>query len=114
MNLKAQLYRLNPLSVYVYIVSFLMITEVIVYRLNEQFDWVIRKQLFNVLPTSLHDSYLELQFLLIMFSVFNIVVVPIVGIVLGVTRKDKVTVVVSSIASLLYYLLLRELGDGII
>ncbi len=114
MNFTATFNKLNIPTVYVYIVSALMITEVIVYRINEQFDWIIRKQLFDVIPTSLHQSYLGLQFLLLLFSMVNIIVIPIIGIMIFVTKKGILPVIVSLIASLLYYLLLRELGDGII
>jgi hypothetical protein len=91
-----------------------MLSEVIIYKLNEDFDWIIRKQLFNLLPESLHHPYLYLQFLLLLFGIVNIFIAPIIGAIVSIFRKDVFAVVISFLAALAYYLLLRQLGDGII
>ena len=114
MNIKAQLYKLNIFSLYVYLVSFLMISEVIVEKLNEQYDWIIRKQVLNLLPESTHHAYLNLQFFLLLFSLINIFVLPIIGLALVITKKNLLAIIASVTASFTYFLLLRELGDGII
>lgn len=91
-----------------------MISEVIIYKLNEQFDWTIRKQVFNWLPEATHNAYLELQFFLVMFSITNVIVLPIMAVLPGILKKDILPIVVSLTASIFYSLLLRQLRDGII
>ena len=92
-----------------------MISEVIVFRFNEQFDWIIRKQVFKLLPLSLHNTYLELQFFLLLFSITNVIVLPMMGIVIGIAKKNVLVAIASIVGPFAYYfLLLKELGDGII
>ena len=114
MRLKQRLYKLNIFSVYVYFVSFLMIGQVMVYRINEQFDWIIRKQFFMLLPGSLEQLYLSLLLLLLMFSLVNIFVIPIIGTFLGLRERKAFIVILSFSAAIIYYQLIYELRDGII
>ena|SRR5687768_4272606 len=114
MNFEERLFRLNFFSVYVYFVSGLMLAQVIVYRLNNEFNWIIRKQFFQILPQSLHQPYLSFLFQLLMFSIVNVCVVPIIGTAVGIWKKNILIVVISLLSATAYYLLLRELRDGII
>jgi hypothetical protein len=114
MNFKERIYRLNFFSGYVYLVSGLMLAQVIVYRLNEQFNWVIRKHLFKILPQSLHQTYLSFVFFLLMFSIVNVFLTPIIGAAVAIRTKRILIVVISLLSAAAYFLLLWELGDGII
>jgi hypothetical protein len=114
MNLIKRIYNTNPLSAYVYVVSTLMIGQVIVYALNEQYNWFIRKHLFNLLSESAHHVYLDLLLLLIMFSGINVFITPVIAIVIGIAGKTGTVIVISLIAAILYYLFLIEIGPGLI
>lgn len=114
MNSKTEIPKLTIFYVYIYFVASLMISEVIIYKLNEQFDWIIREQVFNWLPEATHHAYLELQFFLIMFSITNVIVLPIMAVLLGILKSDILPIVVSLTASIFYSLLLQQLRDGII
>jgi hypothetical protein len=114
MTLKDRLYKINPFSAYVHLVSALMLGQVIVSKLNDEFDWVIRIQFLKILPQSLHQPYFNCLFLLLLFSIVNIFLNPIIGIAVGVYKKNLFTVIISFLAAIAYYLYLREMGDGII
>jgi hypothetical protein len=114
MNSNTEIPKLTIFYVYIYFVASLMISEAIVYIVNGQFDWIIRRQVINWLPESAHHTYLELQFFLTLFSIMNVIVLPIVAVLLGVLKKDILPIIVSLIASIFYSLLLYQLRDGII
>jgi hypothetical protein len=114
MNLKSLLYNQNIFSIYVYTVAFLMIVQVIVHGLNEQFDWAIRKGFLELLPNYLHSAYFSLLFLLLIFSIVNVVALPILGGISSLIEKKAHIVIVSLLAAFTYYLFLIRLGDGII
>src|SRR5687767_13808580 len=107
MNFKERIYRLNFFSVYVYFVSGLMLAQVIVYILNEQFNWVIRKQLFKILPQSLHQTCLSFVFFLLMFGIANVFLVPFIGTCVAIRTKKVLIVIISLLSATAYYLLLR-------
>ena len=84
------------------------------HSLNKQFDWAIRKGFLELLPNYLHSAYFSFLFLLLMFSIVNLVVIPILGSISSLIEKKTHIVIVSLLAAFTYYLYLIRLGDGII
>jgi hypothetical protein len=97
---------------YLLFVSFLMIIQFVYYEIQLLMNWNVNAWMMAEKPAYSQNFYLILGYLFF-FSVYNIPVCGISGVVLLIKRYKIKLAVLCLVAIVLYYLLLQQMGDSL-